>query len=135
MRKRCCDVLSLGINYKALGSSKAAGEQSACKCDLVYFARSRCEQQPVARIRRVLHVMYLCNLSNSALTSNSLISFLCPKCSVTVSPTSVPVCRFWPQDCVCASVKRAFTVGCHSYFTFSRPQMLRCIFNIRKEWG
>lgn len=25
------------------------------------------------------------------------------------------------------------TVGCHSYFTFSRPQRLKCIFNIRER--
>lgn len=28
---------SFGIDYKALGSSNAAGEQSACKCDVFYF--------------------------------------------------------------------------------------------------
>lgn len=94
-----------------------------------------CEQQPLAKFRLVLNVIYLCNLSNSALTSTSLISFLLPGRSVTVSPAHVSVCRLCLQDCAFVSVQRLFTVACHSYFTFSRPQMLRCIFNIGKEWG
>lgn len=134
-RERCCDVLSLGINYtlESFGVSKCS---KSAKCmqmwPSLFHTCFRFEQQPAAKIRRVLHVLSLRNLSNHAVTSNLLITFLCPKCSVAAGPTSVPYSWLCAQQYVFVfvfvSVSWLFTVGCHSYFTFSRPQLLSCIF-------
>lgn len=84
----------------------------------------------------VLHVQYLRNSFNRAVTSNLSITALCPKFAASVSPTSVPPLRLRAQDTqVCVHSAALSTVDRHSYFTFCRLQLLRYIFNTRKERG
>lgn len=54
----------------------------------------------MAKIRHVLHVLYLCNLSNHVVTSHLLIASLCPESSAADSPSQ----HIHVQQCVCACV-------------------------------
>lgn len=115
VRRNGCDVLSLGINYTLWGHQM----QQECKVHAnvtqFYFTLVLvwCEQQLAAKIRRVLHVTCLCNLSNRAVTSNSLITFLCPS---VLSHCVPPAHRLSAQEC-CVCVCRA-AVYCRLSFIF-----------------
>lgn len=101
--------LELIILLKASGVIKC---RESAKCmqmwPSLFHTCSQCEQQPAAKIRRVPHVLPLCNLSSCAVTSNLLITLLCPTCSFTASPIQrVAGGHLCAQECVFVSVARA----------------------------